>query len=191
MRLQVLEAPSGDVLLVQDAKDHLGLNSSDHDAKLPDLIAAAESQAATFTGRQFLRARYGVVLDRWPCAIELPRPPLISVDTITYVDGAGSTQTLASNQYVVDTSGLLATIRPAYGVTWPVPRLQASAITVAFTCGYATTGASVPRWARTGIKLLLEDLFDEQPNDLSLAKTSMVREAALRILRPYKVRSTR
>jgi hypothetical protein len=71
--------------------------------------------------------------------IFLPFPPLVSVDSIKYVDDATGTQTtLAASEYSVDAVSEPARITPAYGKSWPATRNQAGAVEVTFTAGYAT-----------------------------------------------------
>ena len=48
------------------------------------------------------------------------RPPLQSVTTVTYVDPSGTTQTLASNRYVVDVNNEPGRMAPSVGSVWPV-----------------------------------------------------------------------
>jgi hypothetical protein len=68
--------------------------------------------------------------------IRIPYPPLIAVTQIQYVDTNGVTQTLASNQYQVDNTGMLGRVAPAYGVVWPLTLIgQYNAATVTFTAG--------------------------------------------------------
>jgi hypothetical protein len=65
--------------------------------------------------------------DNWPyysdfwnrITIDLPMPRLLSVQSITYVDTSGVTQTLDPSQYVVDTTSEPARIVPAEGTYWP------------------------------------------------------------------------
>jgi hypothetical protein len=86
--------------------------------------------------------------------IFVPLPPLVSVDSIQYVDTNGVTQTLDPTQYIVDLVSEPARITPAYGVTWPATRQQVNAVTVTFTCGYgaaAAVPAGIMRWMQIRI----------------------------------------
>lgn len=75
---------------------------------------------------------------------EIVMPPLQSVTSITYVDTDGATQTLATDQYTVDTKGQPARIAPAYGCSWPSTRQQNNAVTIRFVAGYGAA-AAVPQ----------------------------------------------
>jgi uncharacterized phiE125 gp8 family phage protein len=69
--------------------------------------------------------------------ISLPRVPLISVTSITYVDTAGTTQTMSSSLYVVDYAK--GRIHLAYNESWPSTRSQPNAVTVRFVAGMAAS----------------------------------------------------
>jgi uncharacterized phiE125 gp8 family phage protein len=86
--------------------------------------------------------------------IRLPKPPLISVDSVTYVDPDGATQTLDPSLYVVNTSELRGEITLAYGASWPSTRSQRHAVSVLFTCGYGSA-AAVPETTKQAMKLLI------------------------------------
>ena len=88
-------------------------------------------------------------LDAFPCTIVLPRSPLQSITSITYVDNDGITQTLDASQYLVDTVSRPPRIVPAYGKSWPTPRVQINAVKVRFVCGHtdvASVSADIKAW---------------------------------------------
>jgi uncharacterized phiE125 gp8 family phage protein len=60
---------------------------------------------------------YGAYMD--DLCIELPKPKLVSVTSITYIDATGTPQTLASSNYNVDVTSEPARITPAQGTFWP------------------------------------------------------------------------
>jgi uncharacterized phiE125 gp8 family phage protein len=93
--------------------------------------------------------------------IVVPRPPLASVTSITYVDGAGATQTLSLSVYTVDTSEEPGRIRLAYGQSWPSIRDQRAAVTVRYVCGYGGPG-SVPEAAKAALKLYVGHLYENR-----------------------------
>ena len=71
-----------------------------------------------------------------------PVVPLISVSSVSYVDGAGANQTLSTDVYEVRTDGLVASLALKSGQTWPTPR-TGSRITATAVVGYATVPPSV------------------------------------------------
>jgi len=123
------------------------------DPLLNILIQAARQHAETKLRRYIVTQTLDLHLDRFPCwTIKLP--PLQSVTSITYVDSNGTTQTLAADQYLVDTTTEPARITPAFGLVWPVTQYRNNAVTVRFVAGYATVPACVKNWMLIRIKTL-------------------------------------
>lgn len=100
--------------------------------------------------------------------IIVPLSPLISVDSIKYIDPAGVQQTMSSGDYKVDTLSEPARIIPAFGKTWPTTRQEINAVEVTFTAGFGAASA-VPAGIRAAIimyvKAHYEATFDNVKND--------------------------
>lgn len=92
--------------------------------------------------------------------LELPLPPLVSVQTVKYrLDGVQTT--IDSADYVVATSGLFGTVGLAYESSWPSTiDTHPEAIEIAFTAGFGNSAAVK---AKSGIvqalKLLAGDAY--------------------------------
>ncbi len=136
-----------------------------HDALLDDvLIPAAREQCELLTGRRFISQQWDVVLDYLPTA-ELwlgHLSPISGVVSVTYLDSAGSQQTLSSDVYVLDVND---SARPflllAEGQTWPATYDTANAVTVRVTVGYGAAAADVPKSARTWMMLRAASLIPQ------------------------------
>jgi len=148
MGLQLITGPQLEPVSLAEAKAHCRIEVTTDDGLLAGYILAARSWAEDFTRRAFMEQTWDFTIDYgWPMAktragdrysIELPKPPLVSVTSISYVDGTGATQTLAADQYLVNKTEIAGLIEPAYAVTWPTVRIQMKAITVRFVCGYGS-----------------------------------------------------
>lgn len=109
-------------------------------------------------GQQWAAAGMGGVskfapTDRSGYGIVLPWSPLQTVDSITYVDPTGATQTLASNKYIVDKVSEPCRIMPAFGCVWPTTLQQPNSVTVLYTVGYGANGTFVPAGIKRWIKI--------------------------------------
>lgn len=102
------------------------------------------------------------LLDLHRDVIRLPKPPLISVDAVHYVDEDGVTQLLDPSAYLVNASLVRAEISRAFGVPWPATRWQQGAVTVDFTCGYGASSSAVPAQVRRAMRLLIEHYFSNR-----------------------------
>lgn len=131
------------------------------DPLLSRLITGARTTAERLTRRALVTQTWDLFLDAFPAwEIGIPKPPLQSVTSITYVDNDGVTQTLATDQYQVDIKSEPARIVPAFGVVWPVTRWQPNAVTVRFVCGYgaaAAVPAGIKNWMLVRIKQMYEN----------------------------------
>jgi len=127
---------------VIEARKHLRVDLDDDDVEIYNLIARATEYAESYTGRVFTDAVWTRYIDNgWPGVIVVDRRPLVSIDTVKYIDTTGSQQTLAASQYRTDL--IAGRITPAYGVSWPSVRSITNTIEVAYTAGYGTTASPV------------------------------------------------
>ena len=94
--------------------------------------------------------------------IRLPKPPLIAVSSITYVDACGLTQTLDPSLYLVHAGGITqGVIAPAYGKIFPPTRCQLDAVKVTYTAGYGPASA-VPQGIVQAILLCIGHWYEHR-----------------------------
>ena len=184
MTIVVFTAAASEPLTIPEVMAHCRIDVNNDDSLLPILIssarAAAEQQLHRYLITQTLDAyfdgfpRYSCnnqryYTDGYPSFLTdgqshsnylILLPPLQSVTSISYVDDNGATQTLAADQYLVDSKSTPARITPAYGVSWPTTRIQNGAVIVRFVAGYGTASsvpACVKNWMLIRIKTLYEN----------------------------------
>lgn len=148
------------VVTCDEIKQHLRLTVNDFDTELERLEEAAVAVLEEDLQRQFITATWTLTLDRFPDVIEVERCPLTSVTSITYIDSAGDSQTLASSQYRVDTTSEPGRITRAFGTSWPTTRDITGAVTVTFTAGYGGRSA-VPAAIRQAVLLWIEGEYGD------------------------------
>ena len=69
-------------------------------------------------------------------AIAIPMGPVDAINSITYLDANGATQTVPSNGYfLVADDNANPFVYPTYNTYWPITQPRAGAITVTFTTG--------------------------------------------------------
>lgn len=146
MGLTLLTAPAEEPLTLADAKAHLRVDVTDDDALITALITAAREQAEHRTGRALVTQQWQITLHGWPChtVIQLPKPPLASVEEVSYLDSDGARQVIPDTDYQVITDTLLGQVLPAYGLSWPSYRDQPGSVQVNYTAGYGDA-ADVPQ----------------------------------------------
>lgn len=132
-------APTAEPISLAQAKRQLRVDGTDDDTFIAGLITAARSYVENYCSSQLVVATFQQKLDQFPCGdtISLNYPPLLDVTSITYVDTAGATQTLATTVYSVLTTEKPGKIKLKYGQSWPSIRSQPDAVTITFRAGYA------------------------------------------------------
>lgn len=157
MHYKVITAVTAEPVTLAEARLQCKVDSDDttHDALLSALITAAREYAEHYTGRALAPQTLELALDAFPDEIDLPMPPVASITSITYVDTAGDTQTLATDKYALSTYGDSRTVSLTYGNTWPSTRDIPDAVKVKYLTGYSTC----PKAAKAAILLEVESQF--------------------------------
>jgi uncharacterized phiE125 gp8 family phage protein len=159
--LQRTVAPTQYPVSLAEAKAHVKQDFDTDDAMLAAQIIAATELVESFTKQQMMTATYELTLDSFPDVIRVPKPPLQSVTSITYLDTGGTSQTVASTDYTVDIKSEPGRIMPVFGAVWPVTYQQMNAVTVTYVAGRTKVG-DVPEALKAGIKLLIGDLYQNR-----------------------------
>lgn len=194
MRLHVTTAPATEPLSLAEAKAHLRVDGTDEDTLITNLIEAARDVFEQETGRQVITATYRGSLDRFPVrsTIAIPKPPLQSITSITYLDSAGAIQTWAASEYTVSTfSGpfaLQGMIFPVANETYPDTFPLPNAVTVNFVAGYGGASTDVPEGVRAAIKGIVGELFEQREGTI-VGTTSGDNPAITRVLNRFRVPS--
>ena len=130
---------------VDEFKTRSRIDATDEDAHLMQLLRAATDEVQTYLGRALITQTWTFTLDAFPAEIQVPLPPLSSVTSIKYYDGANAQQTLSSSLYdIVNATPMNpATIRPTYGKSWPTTYGRDGVVEVEFIAGYGAE-ADVP-----------------------------------------------
>lgn len=163
---QILIAPAGECIHVDEARNDRRIGEEDHadDAKIRSLIVAARQAVESKTRQQLLHARWQLTINGFPSfglgmncgsgasippsAVRLPHCPLVAVEKIDWLDMSSTWQTvtLPHPDYVVAGHADAPYIAPAFGKIWPIPLPQAGSVKVTYTAGYAspiTTGGAL------------------------------------------------
>lgn len=149
MAIKIITGPVTEPVTEDEAKLHLRVDATDEDTPIARMIVTARQEAENLTRRALITQTLELGLSHWPECIKLPRPPLVSVTSIKYVDTAGTLQTLDAADYLVDDYNEPARIIPAYGKVWPLIRHQPNAIVVRYVAGYGAASdvpAAIKNW---------------------------------------------
>lgn len=171
-------APTTLPVSVTEAKEHLRLTDPTENTYVSMLISAATDHAQSFLSRALAPATYELVLDEFPAdCIAIPLPPLVSIESVTYIDADGATQTLAVDDYETDTVN--GRVVPADA--WPTTKDTHNAVRIRFIAGYEDAPCSI----KAAILLLVADLYENREafSTASLYENKTVK----RLLWPHRV----
>lgn len=119
--------------------------------------------------------------------IYLPYSPLQSIDSITYVDVDGVTQTLRPSAYKVDSVSEPARILPAYGTAFPTTRNEINAVQIMLTAGWSSV-AQVPAPIKSWMFLRLGAMYENRESDIILQRGTVNSLPYVdQLLAPYRV----
>lgn len=140
MSLVVYTEPYAEPLSLSEVKNHLRVPTADttDDTLITSLIKAARQACENFQNRAYVAQTFKLVLDSFGDCTEiiLPRPPIISVDSVQYIDTNGTLQTLASTVYDDDLYSHPSRIALAYAQSWPSIRGDINSVIITYKAGY-------------------------------------------------------
>lgn len=189
MPLALVTPPSGEALTTSEVKSFLRVTSSADDTLIDTLIATARQHLDAkdgWLGRCILTQTWDLKLDAFSCVIYLPLAPVTSVTSITYLDTAGVSQTLAASVYRTDLVSEPARIMEDYGQVWPSTYDVVNAVTVRFVAGYATA-AAVPAPIKQAMKMLIAHWYENREAVLTGTASKPIEWAVDALLFPLRV----
>lgn len=190
----VYEAPTIEPVSLVEMKAHLRVTFSEDDTQIGYLINAAHKYVEQYLGRALITQSILAKADGWPVQarssgfeIVLPRPPLQTITSITYVDVNGTTQTLSTSLYTTDIVSEPGRIVSTYNATWPTTRSIANAVSIIYVCGYGSTYTSVPEPIRQAIKMLVADWFRNRETNVLGTIVDELPMGVMALLNPYRM----
>ena len=166
--LKVQTQPVVEPVSVADAKAHCRIDTNTDDTYVAALVSAAREYVEAYMDESLIDQQLVMRLDAFPAAIELPRPPMSQTAsrtavTIVYTQNdAGSTATLATNQYRVDRDSTPGTLRPLYGGSWPSHLLDYGSVTVTWWAGRGEDGGKVSQRVKAAILMLVGQWYERR-----------------------------
>lgn len=167
-RTELVTPPSETIVDVEFVRERVlrVANGTYDDDHIESLILAATALAEEQTHRAIRPQRWKLVLSGFPSGrILLPRPPLIEIESFTYIDGDGEEQSLSASPaaYVLSPSGFysMAAVSPLESESWPATQSSTDdAVEITYRAGYQNpTHGACPLIVR-GIELAVSEMYD-------------------------------
>jgi uncharacterized phiE125 gp8 family phage protein len=183
MRVVVITGPTPFVDTAT-AKAHLNVTFANDDALIDAFIAAAcghldgpDAWLGRAIGQQVLEARLHTFP---PGYLRLGYPPLKTLTSVKYLDGAAADQTLDPSLYEVDDRGL----QPVFNQAWPSGVCRENAVRVRYAAGYNTPPPAIV----AAVLLMVGDLYANRETTVDgIVNAVPMSATAERLLAPYRV----
>ncbi len=191
MGLKLVTPPEVEPVTLEEAKAHLRLDGDADDAYVSALVTAARERVELFLRRALITQAFEYTIDGFPArqVIDLPNPPLQSVESIKYIDTAGNVQTIAPEDYVADaSSNEIGRVALAWNRFWPITRCSINSVIIQFTAGYGDAGEDVPQAIRQGILIEVSNLYENR-EDVIIGQNISMLSLSERLLWPYRALS--
>lgn len=192
-KFEVTVEPVAFPVSLATAKEYLRVDGSDQDDIITQLTKAADKAARNYMGRSTINTTYKFSLDRFtehdslnnfrgfggvtvidapvtyaggiPEQIVLPRPPLVSVTSLTTYNTANTGTVFDSSNYFVDTANHAVVLND--GAVWPTSLRDKAAIEIVYVAGYGAASTDVPEDIIQGQLQHIADMYDcRKPTDM-------------------------
>lgn len=155
-------------------KRHLSLGTrQEHDDFLRDqVIPTAIAEYESDAGRQLITASLILTRDRFPRyrrVLLLPKPPLQSVTSITYLDTSGDETEMDEDDYIVNIAKEPGEIQPVVGVAWPSTYNQSGAVVIEYVAGYGDEAVNIPSHVQHALLEKCRMLFERRDDAQALS----------------------
>lgn len=167
-----LSEPLVPPISLSEVKNHLRLDTSEEDLVVQGLIDSATVFCEDFQRRCFINRTMSLWLQELPMCeqIEIPRPPLVSVEALIIHYTDGTTQTIDSSLYEVHTENEPGTIIMSSNASITIPSdktiLQVNPYEIQFTCGYGTSSKDIPANVKQAMLLLIGHWFNNKEDTI-------------------------
>lgn len=188
-----------EVVSLEEARTQLRVVAFGSPASHPDdtyisrLIVAARQFCEEYTGISIGSKQYEVALDEFPDNILLV-PYTHTINSVTYVDTDGATQTIDQSNYHLDNYSEPSWLLPASEYEWPNTLDGANVVKVnfdaGFTDGLVTNDNPCPEAIKQAILLLVGSWYENRQQDvMSNTKYTMneLPSGAYALLQPYRI----
>ena len=185
MSLNLVTAPSAEVVSTSDAKDWMRVSTSADDTIIAALSVAARRLCEEFTGRKFISQTWKLEIDGAPDAsddewwdgvkegsirdlsrtgdyIDLLLGPVSSITSVKYYDRDNTESTLSSASYLLDGNSSPSRLCLNAGYSWPSSLRDRRSIAVTMVVGYGASASSVPEPIIVAIKSMIAFLYENR-----------------------------
>jgi hypothetical protein len=204
--------PAIEPVTLNELKSALRISGSNEDTFLLQCITEAREEIEDKTGIAFITQTWKLTLDQWPIQrerwwdgmveghtatllhgndqawkeVQIPRYPLITVDTITVYDEAGNSSAVTiADVFVTDAAFLRGRLVIKRGAVWPIALQEAAAIEIGYTAGYGASPTTIPSPCKRAIRNMAAYLYEHRGDGCSEGD-AYYKSGASKIMNSYR-----
>lgn len=170
--------PPTEPVSVQEAKEHLRIDTDWDDDLLFAYIQTAREMIEEYLGRALITQTWDMILDTLPERVELPRPPVQEVNGVYARDASDNEYEISSDHYTMEEKADLLMLSAQSVVTWPFHRDIAGA-RIEFVSGYGDSASDIPPPLRVGILQMVGHLYENR-------ESQAIPPGVRQIIQPYR-----
>jgi len=166
MNLKLITPPASEPVSLDEAKAYLRIDGDVENALVSGLITAAREYCEAFQNRAYITQTWELSFDCFPSMpIKLPRPPLIGVESVKYIDKDGVETTWDPSNFIVDADSEPGRIAFANGKCWPSVELRpVNAVKIRYTAGYGDV-SMVPQSVKQAMLIYIAHRYENPDTD--------------------------
>jgi uncharacterized phiE125 gp8 family phage protein len=160
-KIKLITAPTSELISLTDAKAYIRVETDADDALISSLITLAREYAEGITNQSLAQKTLEYSLKAFPDEdfIPLPKPPVVSITSIKYIDSSETEQTFDSAKYTLSTYGVEHLIYLKHGYSWASTTFRYyDAVLVRYAAGY--TASTLPATHRHAILMLVSHWYE-------------------------------
>lgn len=164
LRFKVTTAPALEPVSVAELKIFARIDGSTEDTLLGEMIQAARENTEKYLGRALITQTITASLDFWgDVAIQLPRPPLISVTQIHTLNESDVQTVYSASNYYLITDEEPGKVIIKNGASPPTTTTrQKGGIQIVYVAGYGAASTDVPQGIRMDLMLWAASIYENR-----------------------------
>lgn len=164
---RVVTGPAVEPVTVDEVKLCTRVAHSVEDTLITQWIKAARKMAEEYQHRTYIQQTYILTFDDYPDrCIDIPQPPLVSVDSVKYYGTDNTEYDFDSSNYFVDLTSEVGRLALNYNTLWPTTTLRpTNGVIINFTAGYGATADDVPDSVKNAIYLYCTHMYENRDSE--------------------------
>lgn len=155
-------APAENPISLNEAKDHLRVDSTADDSLINGLISAGTAYFQNTYGIALVSGTYQHTRNTLANEMELPLSPVQSINSVVLTDKDDVETTVGSDVYLLDTSHEPNRVRLRIDKSWPTLDLRVTGgVAIEFVAGYGDP-EDVPEDLKSAHKLFVSNFYENR-----------------------------